>query len=74
MFLLNFPEPPTPPSELRVESVRSRTAVVSWREARAHAKHYALQYAPAHYADAGWEHAVNINVTRFVNSFESDIS
>ncbi|CAH2230277.1 jg20026 [Pararge aegeria aegeria] len=70
---MNISEPPTPPSELRVESVRSRTAVVSWREARAHAKHYALQYAPAHYADAGWEHAVNINVTRKENDIRQTI-
>ncbi|XP_045762368.1 Down syndrome cell adhesion molecule-like protein Dscam2 [Maniola jurtina] len=72
-IFLTILEPPTPPSELRVESVRSRTAVVSWREARAHAKHYALQYAPAHYADAGWEHAVNINVTRKDNDIRQTI-
>lgn len=56
-------EPPTPPSDIRVESVRSRTSTVSWRDARAH-RNYALQYIPAHYTDSGWEHAVNVNITR----------
>ncbi|CAH0715045.1 unnamed protein product, partial [Brenthis ino] len=62
-IFLTILEPPTPPSEIRIESVRSRTSTVSWRDARAH-KHYTLQYVPAHFTDAGWEHAANINVSR----------
>ncbi|KAF9820929.1 hypothetical protein SFRURICE_015766, partial [Spodoptera frugiperda] len=58
-------KPPTPPSDLRVESVRSRTATVSWRDTlRAHARHYTLQYSHVHYTDAVWEHATNVNVSR----------
>ncbi|XP_068623974.1 cell adhesion molecule Dscam1-like [Battus philenor] len=63
-IFLNILEPPTPPSELRVESVRARSAVASWRSARVHAPRYALQYAPAHVVDIGWEHAVTLNITR----------
>ncbi|CAG9568530.1 unnamed protein product [Danaus chrysippus] len=59
---LTILEPPTPPSELRVESVRSRTASVSWRDG-AHAEYYTLQHTPAHYAD-DWEYAVSLNITR----------
>ncbi|XP_072946516.1 cell adhesion molecule Dscam2-like [Epargyreus clarus] len=62
---LTILEPPTPPSELRIEAVRSRSALVSWHEtSRTHARHFSVQYAPALYADAGWDHSVNINVTR----------
>ncbi|XP_045540095.1 Down syndrome cell adhesion molecule-like protein Dscam2 [Papilio machaon] len=61
---LNILEPPTPPSDLRVDSVHARSAVASWRSVRAHASRYALQYAPAHVVDIGWEHAVIINITR----------
>ncbi|XP_050554453.1 cell adhesion molecule Dscam2 [Spodoptera frugiperda] len=62
---LTILEPPTPPSDLRVESVRSRTATVSWRDTlRAHARHYTLQYSHVHYTDAVWEHATTVNVSR----------
>ncbi|XP_053620238.1 cell adhesion molecule Dscam2-like isoform X2 [Plodia interpunctella] len=58
-------EPPTPPSEVRVDSVRSRTATISWRDTlRAYARHYNLQYVASQYGDSVWEHAANINVTR----------
>ncbi|XP_061704982.1 cell adhesion molecule Dscam2-like [Cydia pomonella] len=60
---LTILEPPTPPSDLRVESVSSRGALVSWRDARtAHAQYYSLQHVPQHYNV--WEHAVTINVSR----------
>ncbi|RVE41204.1 hypothetical protein evm_014145 [Chilo suppressalis] len=62
---LTILEPPTPPSDLRIETVRSRSAGVSWRDTlRANARHYTLQYAIAQYADTAWEHATTINVTR----------
>ncbi|KAJ0171731.1 hypothetical protein K1T71_012494 [Dendrolimus kikuchii] len=62
---LTILEPPTPPSDLRVESARSRTAIVTWRDVlRSHVKHYIVQYNGAHYGDILWEHAVQINVTR----------
>ncbi|XP_037299251.1 Down syndrome cell adhesion molecule-like protein Dscam2 [Manduca sexta] len=61
---LTILEPPTPPSDLRVESVRPRAAVVSWRDTlRANARHYSLQYSTGHYAHT-WDHAVTMNVTR----------
>ncbi|CAG9564399.1 unnamed protein product [Danaus chrysippus] len=68
---LTILEPPTPPAELRVESVRSRTASVSWRDG-AHAEYYTLQHTPAHYAD-DWEYAVSLNITRKGNDIRQTI-
>ncbi|XP_052752723.1 cell adhesion molecule Dscam2-like [Galleria mellonella] len=62
---LTILEPPTPPSDLRIQTVRSRTAVVSWRDTlRANARHYTVQYVVTQYGDSVWEHATNVNVTR----------
>ncbi|KAL0810748.1 hypothetical protein ABMA28_010066 [Loxostege sticticalis] len=62
---LTILEPPTPPSDLRIESVRSRSATVSWRDTlRAHARHYTLQYIVTQYTDSVWDHATSLNVTR----------
>ncbi|XP_060807716.1 cell adhesion molecule Dscam2 [Amyelois transitella] len=62
---LTILEPPTPPSDVRIEAVRSRTAAISWRDTlRAHARHYSLQYVPSQYGDSVWENAANVNVTR----------
>ncbi|CAH2098437.1 unnamed protein product [Euphydryas editha] len=72
-IFLTILEPPQPPSELRVESVRARAATLSWRAARARAPHYALQYAPAHYSDAGWERALTLNVTRKENDIRQTV-
>ncbi|XP_047519241.1 Down syndrome cell adhesion molecule-like protein Dscam2 [Pieris napi] len=51
-------EPPTPPTELRVESVNSRTATISWR---GKSEHYTLQHAPANVPR--WDGADTINIT-----------
>ncbi|XP_073960738.1 cell adhesion molecule Dscam1-like [Choristoneura fumiferana] len=60
---LTILEPPTPPSDLRVESVSSRGAALAWRDSpRAHAQYYALQHVPSLYTM--WDHAVTLNVTR----------
>ncbi|XP_047519401.1 Down syndrome cell adhesion molecule-like protein Dscam2 isoform X1 [Pieris napi] len=57
-------EPPTPPTELRLESVQSRLVAISWRtNDRVNAKHYTVQYAPAHLSDVRWELASTFNVT-----------
>ncbi|KOB77196.1 Uncharacterized protein OBRU01_04733, partial [Operophtera brumata] len=61
---LTILEPPTPPSDIRIDTVRSRIASVSWRDTlRAHAHHYFLQYTHTHYSDS-WERATIVNVTR----------
>ncbi|KAL4709633.1 hypothetical protein ACJJTC_007364 [Scirpophaga incertulas] len=60
---LTILEPPTPPMDVRVESIRSRTAEVSWREAGRAPAHYILQYVAAQY-DALWDAAATLNVTR----------
>ncbi|CAK1547627.1 unnamed protein product [Leptosia nina] len=57
-------EPPTPPTELRVETVLSRVASISWRTSdRVGARHYTVQYAPAHLNDVRWELASTLNIS-----------
>ncbi|KAJ2944874.1 hypothetical protein O0L34_g1763 [Tuta absoluta] len=61
---LTILEPPTPPSDLRIEAVRSRGATISWRDIlRAHSRHYSLQYTTTYYSDV-WDHATTVNVSR----------
>ncbi|XP_049881130.1 Down syndrome cell adhesion molecule-like protein Dscam2 [Pectinophora gossypiella] len=61
---LTILEPPTPPSDVRIESIRARSATISWRDTlRAHARYYSLQYTPTHYTDV-WDHASTVNITR----------
>ncbi|XP_041972155.1 Down syndrome cell adhesion molecule-like protein Dscam2 [Aricia agestis] len=64
-IFLTILEPPTPPTELRVESVGSRSARVSWRGA-ARARGYVLQHVPAH-THIAWDRAVVVNITRQEN-------
>ncbi|XP_045506912.1 Down syndrome cell adhesion molecule-like protein Dscam2 [Colias croceus] len=61
---LTILEPPTPPSELRVDSVQSRTATISWRpNDRIAAHQYTIQYALAHTADVRWELGSTFNIS-----------
>ncbi|XP_064074648.1 cell adhesion molecule Dscam1-like [Vanessa tameamea] len=63
-------EPPSPPSELRVESVRARSAALSWR---ARGPRGSLQYAPTTLAHTVWDRAISINVTRKDNDIRQTI-
>ncbi|XP_050356445.1 cell adhesion molecule Dscam2-like [Nymphalis io] len=69
-IFLTILEPPSPPSELRVESVRARSAALSWR---ARGPRGSLQYAPTTLAHTAWERAVSINVTRKDNDVRQTI-
>ncbi|CAG9122363.1 unnamed protein product [Plutella xylostella] len=44
IMVVSLKEPPTPPTDLLVQSVRSRAASAVWRDSR-RALHYSLQYA-----------------------------
>ncbi|XP_046972428.1 Down syndrome cell adhesion molecule-like protein Dscam2 [Vanessa cardui] len=69
-IFLTILEPPSPPSELRVESVRARSAAVSWR---ARGPRGSLQYAPTTLAHTVWDRAISINVTRKDNDIRQTI-
>ncbi|XP_038217932.1 Down syndrome cell adhesion molecule-like protein Dscam2 [Zerene cesonia] len=56
---LSVLEPPSPPTELRVETVLSRSATISWRASTALCS---LQYTTAH-GPVRWDAARTINVT-----------
>ncbi|VVD06056.1 unnamed protein product, partial [Leptidea sinapis] len=57
-------EPPTPPRDLQVESVQSRSTRVTWRDSsHVTSSHFTVQYAPAFLNDARWELATSVNFT-----------
>ncbi|XP_048487145.1 Down syndrome cell adhesion molecule-like protein Dscam2 [Plutella xylostella] len=60
---LSILEPPTPPLDLQVDSLSSRTVKLSWRDTiRDHVQYYSLQYGPNDFTV--WDTARSINVTR----------
>nr|XP_021209307.1 Down syndrome cell adhesion molecule-like protein Dscam2 isoform X1 [Bombyx mori] len=61
---LTILEPPSPPAEVRVEAVRPRAALLSWRDsARSSVANYLVQYCALNY-DHDWDRAITINHTR----------
>ncbi|RVE45570.1 hypothetical protein evm_009767 [Chilo suppressalis] len=60
---LTILEPPTPPTDLSVDSIRSRTVRLSWRDAtRSLAQYYSVQITTSQRLT--WNTAKTINVTR----------
>lgn len=61
-------EPPVPPTDLSVDSIKSRSVKLSWRDmARSLAQFYVLQISNSQ--RLSWTNARVINITRYVSYF-----
>ncbi|GBP46205.1 Down syndrome cell adhesion molecule-like protein Dscam2 [Eumeta japonica] len=60
---LTIIEPPAPPTDVSVDSVKSRSAILSWRDSgNSLAQYYSVQYTPS--LRMAWSAARTLNVTK----------